>query len=164
MHVTRMSMAPLEIPFRQAFTHASAVRRSTEAVLVKVEAASGLTGMGEGCPRRYVTGETVESALEFFRRHQDEWRGLITLDDVRSWMTSHAKLIDANPAAWCAVEIGFLDLLAKESALPIERLLGGKILAGRFSTRRCWVRSHGRSSRNNCGTTWRRGSWTTSSR
>ena len=73
MRMRSLTMTSLEIPFRQVFTHASATRSKTEAVLVRAESARGLVGMGEGCPRQYVTGETVASAQEFFRSHRAEW-------------------------------------------------------------------------------------------
>ncbi|MBK7419619.1 MAG: hypothetical protein IPO99_09680 [Nitrospira sp.] len=114
MRMRSLTMTSLEIPFRQVFTHASATRSKTEAVLVRAESARGLVGMGEGCPRQYVTGETVASAQEFFRSHRAEWMTCSSMDDLQTWGTAHADLIDRNPAAWCAVETACLDLLGKE--------------------------------------------------
>ncbi len=132
MRMRSLTMTSLEIPFRQVFTHASATRATTEAVLVRVESARGLVGMGEGCPRQYVTGETVASAQEFFRSHRAEWMTCSSMDDLQTWGTAHADLIDRNPAAWCAVETACLDLLGKELEQPIEVVLGGTPLSGPF--------------------------------
>ncbi len=127
-----ISMNPLQIPFRQAFTHASAKRATTEAILVRAESVRGLVGVGEGCPRRYVTGETVSSAEEFFARYHAEWMRLSSLEELREWVTRHADEIDRNPAAWCAVELACLDVFGQELEHPIEVLLGGQCLAGPF--------------------------------
>lgn len=132
MRMRSLTMTSLEIPFRQAFTHASATRTKTEAMLVRAESARGLVGMGEGCPRHYVTGETVAGAQEFFRRHRAEWVTCSTVDDLQAWGAAHTDLIDRNPVAWCAVETACLDLLGKELEQPIEVVLGGRPLSGPF--------------------------------
>jgi L-alanine-DL-glutamate epimerase-like enolase superfamily enzyme len=40
--------------------------------------------------------------------------------------------IDRNPAAWCALELALLDLLAREQGQPVEALLGLPPLRGPF--------------------------------
>ncbi|MDR4481096.1 MAG: hypothetical protein R3B37_15285 [Nitrospira sp.] len=132
MRLSQLAMTSLEIPFRQAFTHASATRTMTETVLVRAESAGGLIGMGEGCPRRYVTGETVAGAREFFSNHQADWLRFTTVEELRAWGQANAALIDRNPAAWCAVETACLDLLGKETDRPIEAVLGGNRLSAPF--------------------------------
>ena len=47
-------------------------------------------------------------------------------------MASHAHELDANPAAWCAMEIAILDLLAQESGQTIEAFLSLPPMDGRF--------------------------------
>lgn len=127
-----ITMNPLQIPFLQAFTHASAKRATTEAILVRAESVRGLVGVGEGCPRRYVTGESVASAEDFFSRYHAEWMRLSSLEELRGWVASHAHEIDRHPAAWCAVELACLDVFGQETEQPIEVLLGGQCLAGPF--------------------------------
>ncbi len=113
------------IPFRMAFNHASARRSETATLLVQAQDKGGATGIGEGCPRDYVTGETVTSALAFVLRHgqslQDAVRDLASLEH---WMRTHHQDIDANPAAWCALELALLDLLARRQEVSVEALLG----------------------------------------
>ncbi len=132
MPITRLSIEPLKIPFKQAFVHASAVREETESVLATVTNANGVEGIGEGCPRRYVTGETVDSIQQFIETHREQWMTLSTIQQLKDWATEHTSIIDQNPAAWCAVEIACLDLFGKEAGLPIEALLGLSPLSGRF--------------------------------
>ena len=114
----------LHIPFKQVFVHATASRKCTETLLVIAKTARGLMGVGEGCPRSYVTGETLETVHAFFEsqfRSWEEWRGV---EDLRGWMVAHHTLINSNPAAWCAGELALLDVWAKESNQTIEGLLG----------------------------------------
>lgn len=132
MPIKSLFMEPLKIPFKQAFVHASAVRAETESVLVTVTNANGVKGIGEGCPRRYVTGETVELIQQFIETHRERWMAFTTVQDLKQWETTHVAVIDQNPAAWCAVETACLDLFGKEAGLPIEALLGLPPLSGRF--------------------------------
>lgn len=132
MPIKSLSIEALKIPFKQAFVHASAVRAETESVLVTVTNANGMEGIGEGCPRRYVTGETVDSIRRFIEAHREQWMTLTSIQQLKDWATEHTSIIDQNPAAWCAVETAYLDLSGKEADLPIEALLGLPSLSGRF--------------------------------
>ena len=133
MTLTELSLIKLEIPFKVSFKHSSAERSRSQSILVAARSASGNIGLGEGCPREYVTHETVESAVLFFERHRES---LITrvdsLKSLKDWMEEHGQIIDRNPAAWCAIELALLDLLAKDNKQSIERLLGLKELDGTF--------------------------------
>jgi L-alanine-DL-glutamate epimerase-like enolase superfamily enzyme len=121
----RIDDYPLRIPFRVEFRHASASRAQTAAVLVRVRTANDVIGWGEGCPREYVTGETVAGAREFITRHREAViREIDNLASLRAWVESHSGEIDANPAAWCALELALLDALARTGDRPLEALLG----------------------------------------
>ena len=125
----RVTIATAPIPFRAAFRHASATRRVAENVIVRIEDDDGLVGLGEGCPRHYVTGETVASAIEFLQRRAP---GLATeidsVAELAAWIAGDDE-IDANPSAACAIELALLDLLARRAGLPVERVLGLEPLA-----------------------------------
>ncbi len=127
-----LSMARLELPFRVAFEHAAARRTHGESVLVRAVSDDGAQGWGEGCPRRYVTGETMDTAMAFFAAHRGTWLTLRTLDDLRHWVDTYRPLIDRNPAAFCAVELALLNALAAQSAQSVESLLSLPALSGEF--------------------------------
>jgi L-alanine-DL-glutamate epimerase-like enolase superfamily enzyme len=126
-------MEPLCIPFRVRFKHASAERSTTETVLVRCESHSGKVGFGEGCPRSYVTGETIASCQRFFSEHREALVAIHDLEDLRGWTQSHRAEVDANPAAWCALESALLEALARENQVSVEGLLGLPELAGSFA-------------------------------
>lgn len=128
-----LTITPLTIPFKVAFRHASAARNETSSVWVEARSGSGVVGVGESCPRPYVTGESIETVQAFFDRHESALVGDITrLDALRAWATEHEPDIDRNPAAWCAIELALLDMLAKERGETVEALLGLPLLDGEF--------------------------------
>lgn len=128
----KLSAQTLNIPFKVAFSHAQASRKKTETLLVSVKTKLGQVGYGEGCPRSYVTGESIDSALAFFNDYKYQFSTLTNLSLLKSWVANEADLIDANPAAWCAVECAILDALAREGQLSIESLLGLNQLEEQF--------------------------------
>ena len=110
--------------FRMRFAHGSATRSETENVIC-IAREDGLIGHGEGCPRGYVTGETIASAARFFTTHRaDLESGVSDLASLRAWIATHGAAIDANPAAFAAVEIALLDLFARRAGQGIEAFLG----------------------------------------
>ena len=123
----------LEIPFKATFSHASSSRDSTHSVWVEARMREGQVGYGEGCPRDYVTGETVEGALDFVRGLNTTKLQIGSLEELSAWTHSYRTTIDANPAAWCAVETALLDAFAKQAGKTVEALLGLPAIAGCFS-------------------------------
>lgn len=122
------------VPFKVVFRHASASRAEAENIIVAARAPDGTIGYGEGCPREYVTGETVDSAAAFVRRHRASISAAVSnIAELREWMHAHSDAINANPAAFCAIEIAVLDLLGKVQNCPLEDVLGIPRLAGAFS-------------------------------
>lgn len=132
MNRIKLTIQSLNIPFKLAFSHASAERSRTQSVLVTASSTDGITGYGEACPREYVTGETMVSVMGFFTKHHDEVSRLPELAALRQWVTDHQLSIDANPSAWCAMEMALLDLLAKQQQQSLEKFLGLEELAGAF--------------------------------
>jgi L-alanine-DL-glutamate epimerase-like enolase superfamily enzyme len=128
----RLTITKLEIPFKQTFAHATAIRSCTEGVLVKAESANGVIGVGEGCPRKYVTGETIQTATRFFNVHRQTWEKFRSLEDLKSWLVTYSQRIDINPASWCAVELALFDCWGQEQGQSIEALLNLKKLTGKF--------------------------------
>jgi L-alanine-DL-glutamate epimerase-like enolase superfamily enzyme len=123
MKLKHLSAKKLEIPFKVNFKHALANRFKTESILVSAKSFSENIGYGEGCPRSYVTNESVDTALNFIRDYKNQILGISTLQDLKSFMERNKDVIDINPAAWCAVELAMLDLLGKESQQSVEKLL-----------------------------------------
>jgi len=133
MRIKSIRANRLSIPFKAAFKHASATRATTETLWVEIASSQGATGYGEGCPRQYVTAESLDSAENFIATHKVDWReNLHDITSIRNWANQHETDIDANPSAWTAVEIALLDVLGKEQNCSVESLLGLPELHGTF--------------------------------
>jgi L-Ala-D/L-Glu epimerase len=129
----KLVLNQIVIPFRVKFRHASAERAETSSLWVEAISEDGLIGYGESCPRGYVTGETLTSAKVFFLQQKNKICNEINnLTSLRAWAAKHQNALDANPAAWCAIELAILDLLAKQENKTIERFLGLANLHGNF--------------------------------
>ena len=133
MQLERIDVRYLKIPFNVVFRHASAERDTTATVWVEAHGATGETGMGESCPRSYVTGETLEGAAAFITAQIDAISaGVHDVRTLRARVSANASLIDRNPAAWCALELALLDLLGHEQQQPVEAVMGLEPLRGPF--------------------------------
>ena len=129
--VRAVEVCTAELPFRFSFGHALAERNSSTNVYVKVTLADGTFGYGEGVPRGYVTGENAEAALTAVcRRYAPALLGaeLTRPDDVPDLLDALVAARsepDAPPgAAWCALELAFLDAAGRRFGLPVSHWLG----------------------------------------
>jgi L-Ala-D/L-Glu epimerase len=121
----RLRVFSAPIPFRFTFRHAAAERKAAENVIVELSDADGTIGLGEGCPRPYVTGETAETARAWLDRYAPALLDAVDdLPTLRAWTQAHSTDIDGAPAAFCALELALLDLIARRRGETIERLLG----------------------------------------
>lgn len=125
MRIERLAAFTFPMPFKTVVRHASASRRRVSNLIVIAHGPHGQTGCGEGCPREYVTGETVHSSSRFVAQYADSL--IAHVDDaqsLRAWIEAHRGAIDANPAAFCAMETAVLDLLGKTQRQSVEEVLG----------------------------------------
>ncbi len=132
MKSKRIELKKLEIPFRVSFKHASAERTITEAVIAVAQSENGMIGYGEGCPRSYVTGESIDSCMDFMASHHQSIVSIDSIDSLRAFVSATQPAIDKNPAAWCAVETAILDLLGKLEEKSIEAVIGIPEIQGSF--------------------------------
>ena len=63
MKIKELIASHIRIPLRKPIKHASHSRTETDNVLVRCVLDDGSVGHGEGVPREYVTGESIDSAL-----------------------------------------------------------------------------------------------------
>src|SRR5689334_22092506 len=118
MRVVELEARPGRIPLRRKVSHASHVRTDTDNVVVRCVLSDGTVGYGEGVPRDYVTGETIDFSLDLLKR-SDLPKQLTACDDFLSAVhmaerlrlapvPGDDRLIQGN-AARCAVELALLD-------------------------------------------------------
>ncbi|MFO0877331.1 MAG: dipeptide epimerase [Gemmataceae bacterium] len=119
------------IRLRRAIKHASHRREETDNLIVRCRLDDGSVGHGEGVPRDYVTGETIDSALQLL----DRSRLREQLGQVGSFETavSQAEALRLAPivgdtrgiggnAARCAVELAWLDACGRRFGKPLSSL------------------------------------------
>lgn len=125
MKLMSIQAGVLAIPFHTAFKHASAERTTTQSIWVEARTADDTVAFGEGCPREYVTGESLATSMAFVAAHAESCIASIhDLNSLTDWVAGHRAAIDANPAAWAAIELSLLDLIAREANRSVEALLG----------------------------------------
>jgi L-alanine-DL-glutamate epimerase-like enolase superfamily enzyme/alpha-beta hydrolase superfamily lysophospholipase len=131
--VARVEVLTAELPFRFAFGHALAKRRASTNVFVKLTLSDGSAGFGEGVPREYVTGETVESAVATLCEQYVPallGRTIAGPDAVPALLdaiTDRAAPADGrvvDGAARCALELALLDAVGRSYGLPVAHWLG----------------------------------------
>lgn len=128
----QLDLYRLDIPFTSAFKHSAAVRTATQSVWVTARSGP-IVGVGEGCPRQYVTGESLATAQAFFMDHRESLcRSVDSLEELKTWIDDHQTVIGSNPAAWCAVELAMLELFARRENVTVERLLGAPPATGDY--------------------------------
>jgi L-alanine-DL-glutamate epimerase-like enolase superfamily enzyme len=121
--ITHFFIESLQIPFRVSFKHHSATRTTTETILVKLEGPNW-NGWGESCPRRYVTGESCESATTQINTWLKNGIPFFDLPSWDSFCDAHKDSIEKNPAAFCALELAFFDGYSKYLNIPVSSILG----------------------------------------
>lgn len=133
MRLVNLEVSSLRIPFRTVFRHASAVRDTTQSIWVEAQSECGQRGHGEGCPREYVTAESLAGAKAVLGALAgDLCRSVNGIDALRRWVDNHSLEIDRNPAAWTAAECALLDLIGRTAGCGVESVLGLPGLYGAF--------------------------------
>jgi muconate cycloisomerase len=140
MKLTEATLYALRIPFVERFRHSATERRWCDSVVVRVQDDAGVEGFGEGAPRPYVTGETVESTLDHLANRLwpaiagRELPTIESLADVDRWIPD-APLPGAVAAgaSRAAVELAVLDVALRRSGQAIARLLPPRRTQVRYS-------------------------------
>jgi muconate cycloisomerase len=132
MHVVELEARHVRVALRRRVTHASHVRTDTDNVVVRCKLSDGSTGYGEGVPRDYVTGETIDFSLDLLRR-SDLAKQLDTdcTDFVQAVHLAERLKLAPSPnddrgilgnAARCALELAVLDAFGRSFGEPLTRV------------------------------------------
>lgn len=147
MKIAELTVFHVRVPLRKPIRHASHSRTDTDNVLVRCVLHDRAEGWGEGVPRDYVTGETVDSAVALLKRsdlagqaeecpdfaHAVAFAERLRLADV----PGDDRGIRGN-AARCAVELAVLDAYGRRFGAPVSdatRLLAPDLYAPRPEVR-----------------------------
>jgi muconate cycloisomerase len=150
LQVVELYAIHVRIPLRKPIRHASHTRTSTDNVLVRCVLPDGTEGYGEGVPREYVTGETIDTAMALLR--ESELAGQLTPCRDFAEAVALAERVQLRPvagdergcrgnAARCALELALLDAYGKRFGQPISAVT--RLLAPDLHEPREWVRYSG---------------------
>jgi muconate cycloisomerase len=129
MRVREITVWQARIPLKKPIQHASHTRTETDNIVIRVVLDDGAEGFGEGVPREYVTGETIDSALVQLKNSDLPPQ----LDDCRdfAWAIGMIERLRLAPidgdergcqgnGARCALELALLDAFGKHFREPIS--------------------------------------------
>ena len=118
MAIRTLELFHVAVPLRTKVKHASHERTLSDNLVARVRLGDGSVGHGEGVPRPYVTGETIESAFATLRgvdlaRHVGTPAGfeeaVRTVGELRLVETEGDPRGMFGNAARCALELALLD-------------------------------------------------------
>src|SRR5688500_10112029 len=64
MRISELTALHVRLPLKRPIAHASHTRSSSDNLFMRCRLTDGTEGWGEGVPREYVTGETIEGEFE----------------------------------------------------------------------------------------------------
>lgn len=140
MRIIGATLYALQIPFVEAFSHSTKSRQFSDSFIVRVTAADGTTGYGEGVARPYVTGETVEASLGHIESrlwpsisaadYPDLLPGADPVAALSALADTLADQLTPGIVAWhgarAAVELALIDCLLKQQKLSLAHILPPK--------------------------------------
>lgn len=153
MRIAELTVFHVRIRLRKPIRHASHRRSATDSLVACCRLEDGTLGWGEGLPRDYVTGETIDSAFSLFE--ETDWQS--PLDGEFSNLSEAIAICDqialARPNAGerdcfgnslrCAVELSILDAAARAEGLPLSQVTTFLPEAIAIARPRDWVRYSG---------------------
>jgi muconate cycloisomerase len=155
MSVRAIELFHVAVPLKKAIRHASHERVVSDNLVVRVTLDDGRQGYGEGVPRPYVTGETLETAFEALSRldlarhlgrPRDYAEVVRRLDDLHLPETlADPRGMNGN-AARCALELAVLDAYGRRFGRSLAEVLPLAAAATpglRLRSRPGWVRYSG---------------------
>lgn len=129
MHVIELAAYQTRLPLKRTIRHASHSRSETDNLVLACKLENGIVGFGEGVPRDYVTGETLEATWELLR--QVNWPAAFAASvatfEAAVDLAEHVTL--PNPAddsrgcrangGRCALELAILDAFGQAYRRPL---------------------------------------------
>jgi muconate cycloisomerase len=129
MRVAELTAFQVHIPLKKPIRHASHARTSTDNLVVRCVLTDGTEGYGEGVPREYVTGETIDSTIALLKRSdvpsqlsdcRDFAEAVALAESVRTAEIPGDDRRCQGNAARCALELALLDAYGKHFGQPLS--------------------------------------------
>jgi muconate cycloisomerase len=131
MIIKKVDIWHLNCRFRYPFKHKLATHTGSDNLVVRLTTDEGITGFGEGIPRDFVTGETLEASLAFLKENLVP--AILRFPAVSpSTLLPSLRLLqeksgaDTSPGAFCAIETALLDAAGHTWGRPLANFLGSR--------------------------------------
>jgi len=130
MRIAELTAFHVRIPLRTKIRHASHTRTETDSLVVRCRLSDGTEGWGEGLPRDYVTGETIQDAWPLLKASNlqsvfdqnvsdlqaaielcEHFRITPSVDDPRQCFGNSVR---------CAVELSLLDAFCRALSVSLS--------------------------------------------
>lgn len=131
MRLVSLTAFHVRIPLKRPVKHASKTRRENDTLLIRAELDDGTVGWGEGLPREYVTGDSIDSCFDTLPGIDTQAIGgsfdgleeAVSLCRDLRLPPAPAGLRDCfGNTVRCAVELAFLDAAARSTGQPLSRV------------------------------------------
>lgn len=132
MKISSFEAFHVRIQLLKPIRHASHNRDDTDSIVVRCQLEDGTVGWGEGLPREYVTGETIDSAWKILS--DTNWSNQLggNLGELPEVVNRLQTLRIARPAndprdcfgnsVACAVELSVLDAACRRTGVPLSKI------------------------------------------
>lgn len=132
------SLTAFEVPIRlkSPVRHASFTRHQNDTLIVRCELADGTSGWGEGLPRTYVTGESIDSVWRHLestdfaqlgdREFTDGFETIAILDELQlAEVAPDSGIVPRDcfgNSVRCAIELAVFDAICRSQNVPVSSL------------------------------------------
>lgn len=133
MRVEKMTLHAVRLKLKKMIRHASYQRQESENLFVCCRLNDGTTGWGEGVPRTYVTGESVDGAFSQwtatdlepqFERDCSGWPDVVSIcENLKLAQTVDDPRGSYGNTLRCAIELSILDAFGKVMNQPVSAVL-----------------------------------------
>jgi L-alanine-DL-glutamate epimerase-like enolase superfamily enzyme len=125
VQISKAVVTPVELKLKQPVSMANLPAvKSVTALFVRLETRQGRNSWGCGIAQPQLTGETPAEARRACQEAAEMATDLHPIDIEYSLAQLHPVIKD-SPAATCAFDLAFYDLLGLAADMPLYRLLGG---------------------------------------
>jgi len=141
MRINDLTAWHVRIPLKRTIRHASHTRSETDSLVIRCRLDDGSEGWGEGLPREYVTGETIDTAIaqleatDFTAQLGDCFDGLeevvaacrrleLALPSEGLTVAAEDRRDCFGHSARCALELSVLDAATRWAEVPFSDLTG----------------------------------------
>jgi L-alanine-DL-glutamate epimerase-like enolase superfamily enzyme len=132
MIITQVDIWHLNCRFLYPFKHKLATHSGSDNLVVRLTTTQGVHGYGEGIPRDFVTGETLQKSLAFLREHLGpavlRFPTISPANLLPSLSVLQEKFdLQASPGAFCALETAVLDAAGHTWGQSLADFLGSRL-------------------------------------